>query len=268
MDLGCRFEPALSRQIVWGGAWDRRADLMAQENCSHVPVLAYHRIAADGPAELQRWRTHPDLFRQQLRLLRAHGYYSVTSADLQKAADSRSPLPGRPILISFDDGYQDFADSAWPILEAEGFNAEVFIVTDRAGMSATWDAEGEAAPLMGWQTIEALHKNGAGFGSHLATHTPATNLSSSELLAEIVRSRAELEKHLGAPVLSIAAPYGAADERFGRLLAETGYRFGYAGEGKRADLRGQPVRDAQAGSGRQLEPGSVCKTAIEISPGN
>lgn len=238
MDLDCWLEPALTRQIVWGGAWDRRSDLIAHEKSWDIPVLAYHRVAADGPASLQRWRTHPDMFRQQLRLLRAHGYHSVTSGDLQKALESHTPLPGRPILITFDDGYQDFADFAWPILEAEGFSAEVFIVTDRVGTSASWDAgEGEPAPLMNWQTIAALHAKGVRFGSHLATHTPATNLSSRDLLEEVMRSRAQLEAHLGSPIDSIAVPYGAADERFNRILASAGYRNGFAGEGKKADLR-------------------------------
>ncbi|HEX4637311.1 MAG TPA: glycosyltransferase, partial [Rhizomicrobium sp.] len=238
MELDCRLEPSLTRQVVWGGAWDRRSDLVAHEKCWDIPVLAYHRIAADGPASLQRWRTHPDTFRKQLRLLRAHGFYSVTSADLQKAFESQTPLPGRPVLITFDDGYQDFADIAWPILEAEGFNAEVFIVTSRVGGEACWDvSEGEAAPLMDWPTIAALHQRGVQFGSHLATHTPATNLSSRDLLEEVVGSRAELEIHLRSPILSVAAPFGAVDERFNRILATAGYRIGFAGEGRRADIR-------------------------------
>jgi len=181
------------------------------------------------------------MFRQQLRLLRAHGYYSITSRDLHKAMDLKVPLPGRPVLITFDDGYQDFADTAWPILEAEGFHGEVFIVTDRVGATAGWDAQdGEPAPLMDWHTIETLHGKGVQFGSHLATHTPATNLSSRDLLREAVRSRADLEAHLNTPILSIAAPYGAVDERTNRILASAGYRIGFAGDGQRADIRHQP----------------------------
>ncbi len=238
VDLDCGLDPSLTRQIVWGGAWERRSDLMAHARSWEVPVLAYHRITADGPAALRRWRVHPDMFRQQLRLLRAHGYHSVTSSELQKAMELQIPLPGRPVLITFDDGYQDFADIAWPILKAEGFNGEVFIVTDRVGASASWDAsDGEPASLMDWRTIELLHQEGVQFGSHLASHIPATNLSSLDLLKEAARSRAELESHLHVPVVSVAAPYGATDERYKRILASTGYQIGFAGDGQRADIR-------------------------------
>ena len=238
LGLECELNPALSSQIVWGGAWRRRAELQILEQCWQVPILAYHRVATDGPSSLRRWRVDPELFRKQLRLLRAHGYHSVTSADLLKARETNTPLPGRPVLITFDDGYQDFADTAWPILEAEGFNAEVFIVTDRVGATATWDFHhGQTALLMTWPTIQSLHGKGVRFGSHLATHTPATNLSSHALLCEMLRSRADLQSRLRVPVFSIALPHGAADERANRIMASSGYQIGFSGEGKKADIR-------------------------------
>ena len=238
LGLDCELSPALSSQIVWGGAWRRRAELQTHEQYWEVPVLAYHRIATDGPPSLRRWRLDPELFRGQLRLLRAHGYHSVTSADLLRARETNTPLPGRPVLITFDDGYQDFADTAWPILEAEGFNAEVFIVTDRVGSTASWDCRhGQPAPLMSWQTIEKLHGKGVTFGSHLATHTPPTNLSSHALFCEMLRSRIDLQTRLRVPVLSLAAPHGVADERTNRIMASIGYQIGFSGEGRKADIR-------------------------------
>lgn len=238
VDLDCDIDPSIARQVVWGGAWERRADLLARELCWNIPILAYHRIAADGPPSLRRWRVPPDMFRQQLRLLRSHGYYSVTSADIVKARQIGKPLPGRPVLLTFDDGYQDFADTAWPILEAEGFNAEVFVVTDLVGGSAVWDAHaGDTARLMDWETIEHLHRKGVEFGSHLATHTPATNLSSLAFVQEARRSRAELKSHLGKNITSVAAPHGATDERYNRILASVGYQLGFSGEGNKTDIR-------------------------------
>lgn len=107
-------------------------------------------------------------------------------------------------------------------------------MTDRVGTCASWDADhGQPAPLMDWQTIEELRRKGVKFGSHLATHTPATNLSSHALLCEMLRSRADLESRLGVPVLSVAAPHGAVDERTNRILASVGYQAGFSGEGGR-----------------------------------
>lgn len=269
MKLNCTLDPELTRQIVWGGAWARRSELAAHERNWDVPVLAYHRVAENGPLSLRRWRVHPDLFRRQLRLLRAHGYYAITSHDLLKAMESQTPLAGRPVLITFDDGYQDFADTAWPILEAEGFTAEVFIVTGLVGRSASWDAAaGEVAALMDWPTIRALHDKGVRFGSHLTTHTPATNLSSQDLLREVMRSRAELEAHLNSPILSIAAPYGATDERYNRILASTGYRIGFAGAAKRADIRHHPyaMRRLEIGGSWSLDQFAQAMEISSIMP--
>src|SRR5438477_279294 len=80
-------------------------------------------------------------------------------------------LPGRAVLITFDDGYQDFADEAFPLLERHGFPATVFVVTDAAERTSRWDAAyGQAAPLMGWDEIRELSRRGVEFGSHTQTH--------------------------------------------------------------------------------------------------
>ena len=71
-----------------------------------------------------------------MRWLRRHGYHAVTSADLARHGTTGQPLRGRPVLITFDDGYRDFHDTAWPILRAHDFIAEVFIVTDHVGVAA------------------------------------------------------------------------------------------------------------------------------------
>jgi glycosyltransferase involved in cell wall biosynthesis/peptidoglycan/xylan/chitin deacetylase (PgdA/CDA1 family) len=229
VDTAFALEPQVARYVVWGGAAARRSDLMQTERTRRVPVLTYHSIAESGPEALRTWRVHPEMFKAQIRLLRSHGFYSITSEQLYEHRTSGRHFPGRPILISFDDAYADFAETAWPILRDHDFSAEVFVVTDRVGQTAIWDAEfGDPARLMDWPTIERLHAEGVRFGSHLASHTPASNLSSLELLREAVQSRALLEEHLGAPVRSIAAPYGAMDQRYNQILRLAGYDVGFS----------------------------------------
>lgn len=231
-------DPDLTRQIVWGGAYARRHDLIACKTTWHLPILTYHRIASEGPSELADWRVHPDRFREQLRLLRAHGYYSITSADILRHKNANRPFAGRPVLITFDDGYQDFAHTAWPILNAEGFTAEVFLVTDLIGQTALWDARfGEPARLMDWPTIAGLQDKGVAFGSHLATHTPATWLSSKALRDEANTSRRALENALNTSIVSIAAPHGRADGRYFDIVRSAGFEIEFSGSGARADIR-------------------------------
>ena len=81
-----------------------------------LPILLYHRIADGGPDGLSRWRVTPERFEKQLMFLKEHGYYSVGSDEWLASIRNDEPLSGRPLMITFDDGYQDFLDEAWPRL--------------------------------------------------------------------------------------------------------------------------------------------------------
>jgi peptidoglycan/xylan/chitin deacetylase (PgdA/CDA1 family)/SAM-dependent methyltransferase len=217
----------MQQQVVPGGAVTTRAQA-AVESTTRVPVLMYHRVAPHGPSALARYRLHPRSFELQLRFLRRHGFSSVTSEQLLTAMRSGSPLTGRPISFTFDDGYDDFREFAWPLLKRYGFRAEVFVVTDKVGTVADWDAAfAPPARLMTWDDIAHLQNEGAVVGSHLATHRRANELPSEALNDEASRSRAMLEARLGSAVTSVAMPYGIWDDRLLAALRASGYEVGY-----------------------------------------
>jgi peptidoglycan/xylan/chitin deacetylase (PgdA/CDA1 family) len=218
-------------------------EVHARESVGRVPILNYHRIASDGPASLARYRTTPEAFRSQMRWLRRHGYHAVTSADLISPLASRQPLRGRPVMLSFDDGYRDFHEAAWPILQAHDFTAEVFIATDHVGDAAQWDAEhGPPAALMGWREIRDLAAEGIHFGSHMASHSHMSTLSSRAIVREAALSRALIERVTGAPCRAIAAPFGEASDRFVRIAWQCGYRLGVTVEPGFAHLDADALR--------------------------
>jgi peptidoglycan/xylan/chitin deacetylase (PgdA/CDA1 family) len=224
MPLGAALEPDVARQIVWGGATIRRADACRHERTERLPILMYHVIAEDGPPALARYRTRPEMFRAQMRWLRGHGYHAVSAAELVQRLIRREQFPGRPVLMTFDDGTNDFYNTAWPILRDCDLSAEVFIVTDLVGQTAVWDAEyGEPAPLMDAHKIKNLAQAGVRFGSHLATHRAADGLATTELAAELARSRSVLEAWTGGPMTELAAPYGISDDRLVILARQCGY---------------------------------------------
>ena len=202
----------------------------------------YHRIADEGPAELSRYRTTPSAFEDQLRLLRRYGYHSITSSDLEFHLRSGQRLSGRPVMITFDDGYQDFYDTAWPILRRNDFTAEVFIVTDKVGHSADWDQHyGPPSPLMDWPAIRELQAQGVRFGSHLASHSGASTLPLDALLRETAGSRAVLEQKLGCDVTSIAPPFGIIDDRLWRCMELSGYTTAFTTVDRIATLSDHPL---------------------------
>ena len=242
-DLGPPPEPDFARHVVWGGAVAQRAEVGLRERTDRLPILLYHRIAEDGPADLARYRQTPIAFAAQMRWLRRNGYHAVTSDDVARHLAAGRPFTGRPVLISFDDAYGDFHDAAWPILRAHDFSAEIFVVTDKVGGHADWDiAYGPPAPLMDWLQIQTLAAAGARFGSHMASHSHMAELSSREIVLEAARSRAALERALGEPCRSIAAPFGEGDERFVRIARQCGYASGFTTDPGHAALGQDPLR--------------------------
>ncbi|MDX8538683.1 trifunctional glycosyltransferase/class I SAM-dependent methyltransferase/polysaccharide deacetylase [Mesorhizobium abyssinicae] len=240
--IRARIEMGVARKIVWGGARALRRDVARSERRQRMPVLMYHSVAEDGPAALARFRCTPALFGSQMAWLRANGFHAIASEQLQWSIANRQPFVGRPVLITFDDGFQNFADHAWPILRASDLTAEVFLVTDLVGKSAEWDAHnGPPAQLMDAGTVRRLAGEGAFFGSHMATHRAIDGLSTADLAAELLRSRMFIERWTGRPTTAFAAPFSVTDRRLGRLARECGYRTGFGGRHGPAGLDGDPI---------------------------
>lgn len=196
-------------------------------NTDRLPILMYHRVAPNGVPSMGRFRVTPNAFEAHLRYLRDAGYRSTTLEEWRAAQEARRPIAGRRVLLTFDDGYVDFHTYAWPLLKHYGFSAIVFLVANHVGASNDWDhIYGEQVPLMDWNDIRSLQRQGIAFGSHTASHSPLTALSAEDVVREGARSRAILARELGAPISAIAYPYGDLDPTVQHLIGACGYRFG------------------------------------------
>lgn len=212
--------------ILWGGGRPQPSD--AATICTErLPILMYHRVAPEGCQAMSQWRVTPEAFAEQLHYLRDAGYYTIGLETWQQAIATKTPLPGRAILLTFDDGYLDFFTYAHPLLQAYGFSATVFLVAEQVGKSNQWDEiYGESVPLMDWEQIRQLQAQGIEFGSHSTTHRPLTALSVPEIVEEGVRSRTILTSKLGRPVCAFAYPYGDFDPVVEHLIGACGYTMG------------------------------------------
>jgi peptidoglycan/xylan/chitin deacetylase (PgdA/CDA1 family)/GT2 family glycosyltransferase len=192
-----------------------------------LPILMYHRVAPEGSAALAQWRVTPEQFDAQMRYLSEAGFQSASFEEWRHARVNHAPLPGRRMMITFDDGYTDFVEHAFPVLQRYGLTATIFLPTDWMGDCARWDAwSGETAPLMSWDAARHLRDAGITFGSHAASHRRLTDLTPGEIVEEGVRSRVAIERELEIPVTSIAYPFGAYDEAVGCLIGACGYLHG------------------------------------------
>jgi peptidoglycan/xylan/chitin deacetylase (PgdA/CDA1 family) len=209
----------------------------SSETTARLPILMYHRIASDGPEELCRYRLDAAEFERQLDHLRGAGYRGVTLEEWRVACERRRPLPGRAVMLTFDDGYSDFASSAWPLLKRYGFPATVFLVAGEMGGSSCWDRDlGDAAPLMSWREARRLRSRGVQFGSHTVTHPMLTSLSNADVVREAARSRKLIADQLGSAPTAIAYPYGDSDGAIAHLMGACGYTFGLTADEGHAEL--------------------------------
>ncbi len=174
---------------------------------SVVDILMYHSIAeAEGPTSIS-----PDVFAAQMAAIEEASVPVVTMDDLLEARNGGRALPGYSIIITFDDGFRDFLQAAYPVLEKHGVSAMVYLPTDAIGRCESWAGAYEPPrQLMSWHEIQWLSQQGIHFGSHTVSHANLTSLSPEALEAELSLSRAEIEDRLSRRIVHFAPPYGMA----------------------------------------------------------
>jgi len=137
---------------------------------------------------------------------------------------SRLPLSQRPV-ISFDDGYRDTYETAYPILSEHGLTAKLFVITDMLGKTNSWDANffGSFQHIT-IDEVKALSGAGWEIGSHTKSHRALTTLPPKLLFEEVQSSKHFLEDHLGKAIESISFPFGKFNERVVQACREAGYK--------------------------------------------
>jgi peptidoglycan/xylan/chitin deacetylase (PgdA/CDA1 family) len=235
--------PEVRAAIAGPGARTGQVELLGRLRTDALPILMYHRIATDGPPALAPYRLHPDRLRAQLAWLKAEGYRGVGLGVWQWALRERlGALPGKAVALTFDDAYRDFAELAWPLLRAHGFGATLFVVADHAGGHAAWDAElGDPAPLLGWDELRRLAREGVEIGAHGASHAHLARLSAAEVVAEATRARARIEAEIGRPVTLLAYPHGDSDGLVRRACAAAGFELAVTSRPGLARLGDDPM---------------------------
>jgi peptidoglycan/xylan/chitin deacetylase (PgdA/CDA1 family) len=192
------------------------------------PVLVYHKV--DCRSEIGVGRLSPRRFARQVESLAAGGWRALTLNELAATLAGTRPAGPREFVITFDDAYRGLRDYAFPALADAGFTAACAVITEYAGRLNRWDVAigGRRFAHLAWRDIARWHGRGIEFISHTATHPRLSWLEADQAASELTRSRTMLEMVLGAPVLAVAYPYGAAGSRERELARAAGYRLGFA----------------------------------------
>ncbi len=198
-----------------------------------LAILTYHSLDSSGSVV----SVAPEDFAQQMACLSERGIRGTSLSEAIAFRDRTSVWPERVVVLTFDDGFANFYESAMPVLARYGFTATVFIISGHMGGRNDWGSRTESLgvrPILSWQQAAELARSGMEIGSHTRTHRDLRRCSAAQVEQEMKVSSADIEQHLGLRPESFAYPYGGID-RVSRRLASRHFRASCTTELRRAN---------------------------------
>lgn len=193
---------------------------------NRASILMYHNIGSPPKgAKLRGLYVTSLMFQFQMWYLKVAGF-KVVGLDQIRDFVNNSRTDEKLVALTFDDGYQDFYDNAYPILKKYNYPSTVFLVSDLVGQSNTWDSAklNIEKKLMNWDKIIELQNNGITFGSHTRDHVFLAEIPESHLHNQVQESKRILEERLQTPIDYFCYPYGSHNSRVVEEVRSAGYK--------------------------------------------
>lgn len=190
-----------------------------------VPILMYHYVSAP-PSDADIYRRDlsvtPERLESHLQYLVSAGYEVVTLDDLLYALTQGRPLPPKPVILTFDDGYEDNYLDAFPLLQKYGMTGHFFIISDfvNAGRPG----------YMTWEQIEEMAAAGQRFGSHSRDHPRLAGRPVDYLVWQALGGVEAIQEHLGHHPRWVTYPSGDYDQRVMDVYRSANYWGGLSVE--------------------------------------
>jgi peptidoglycan/xylan/chitin deacetylase (PgdA/CDA1 family) len=174
----------------------------AGSSSTFVPVLMYHYIRVNpDPRDRTGYSLSvtPANFHIQMEYLARNHFNVLRLDDAVQAIKYGRPLPPRPVVLTFDDGYADFFTAAVPEMRRFGFTGTDYVVPNFVGRGS----------FMTWDQIRAADAMGFTIAAHTMNHVPLASSAWGRALWEMSQSKRVLESVLGHRVSQFAYPYGS-----------------------------------------------------------
>lgn len=214
--------PLLSPMLSFTTPVSGSASATSSINSLHIPVIIYHSVRpyTKGESKYQDlYDVTPELLDQELTYMEEHGYHAVLMRDVDAHWRSGTPLPEKPVILSFDDGWKNQYEYAFPVLQKHQMKAVFYIFTN--------PIDHKNAHWMSWDDVLTLDNAGMEIGGHSRTHPILTKIShdNAKLDHEILEPKKIIEERLGHPIISFAYPFGAKNESVEIAVARAGYQI-------------------------------------------
>jgi peptidoglycan/xylan/chitin deacetylase (PgdA/CDA1 family)/glycosyltransferase involved in cell wall biosynthesis len=229
-----RYGRALFRFLAKGSAlafylrgfWDDRptARDVYRQLGTKVPVLCYHRVAPERMPGSNLTVTVGE-FERQMTYLSRRKYQTISLNDFHNWQSSLSPLPAKPVILTFDDGYAGFLDHVAPILAKHGFSATIFLLAGRIGREVRWEGH-RPLGIMSREEAAELARRGFDIQGHGVEHHDWTSIEPDAVREELTGSARIIEEITGRPVRFFAYPLGHSTAGVRELARSLGYCAG------------------------------------------
>ena len=206
-------------------------ELYVNKKKYEVPVIMYHRVINNAENEgVYGTYIYEDMFKKHLQYLKDKNYTVITFKDLDKIGwRNRFEKGKKYIILTFDDGYKDNYDLAFPILKEFNFKATIFLMGSLTYNEWDVKAGGERKfSLMSVEMIKEMQDYGIEFGAHTFNHPKLNTLSNEEIEHQIVDVKKPLEEKIGKEIITFAYPYGILNDYAKEMAKKAGYTFALA----------------------------------------
>ena len=180
-----------------------------------LPILMYHYVEVpSATTTLKGLYLDPAIFNDQLETLKKNNYETLFVSELALALRQEKNLGRKTLVLTFDDGYEDFYTQVWPLLRKYNYKATLYVIINRLGTKGYLTRD---------QVKEMAASGVVEIASHTFNHPDLRRLKNKDANFEIQASKTILEQISGQPVLSLAYPYGYYKTDFFTIASSSNY---------------------------------------------
>ncbi len=183
-------------------------------------VIIYHSIDRSGSCISMA----PAEFERQMGFIKDAGYAAITLSELLEGFNKGKEMDNS-VVLTFDDGFRNNYEAAFPVLDKFGFKATIFLATGYLGKKCGWDKRSDIPdlPLLDWEMVKEMDRSGIDFQSHTVTHPHLTEIPDKKIREELRISRKAIEDRLGKSCAILCYPYGEYDAKVIEVVKEEGF---------------------------------------------